>query len=265
VIWVITAAVAGLAPRLPTSEAENGQTSTLPCTRLAGMTATLVLTRDQLATPVGTLYVVTDAAGVVRALDWHDFEERMLRLLGLHYRSAFSLQVGTGPSSVRAALGAYFEGDVRALDALPVATSGSVFQREVWAALRRIPVGATWSYRQLAEDIGKPKAVRAVGLANGANPISVIVPCHRVIGAGGALTGYAGGLARKKWLLEHEGVQLSAAASRTRGAATGVRGSAAASDASAMAQRENPGAPATAGRDAPSDASATAQCLGARV
>jgi methylated-DNA-[protein]-cysteine S-methyltransferase len=213
VIWVsgpVTRA-AGLAPRLPTSEAENGQTSTLPCTRLAGMTATLVLTRDQLATPVGTLYVVTDAAGVVRALDWHDFEERMLRLLGLHYRSAFSLQVGTGPASVRAALGAYFEGDVHALDTLPVATGGSAFQREVWAALRRIPVGATWSYGKLADDIGRPKAVRAVGLANGANPISVIVPCHRVIGAGGALTGYAGGLTRKRWLLEHEGVQLAAA------------------------------------------------------
>jgi methylated-DNA-[protein]-cysteine S-methyltransferase len=100
---------------------------------------------------------------------------------------------------------------VRALDALPVATGGSAFQREVWAALRRIPVGATWSYGKLADDIGKPKAVRAVGLANGANPISVIVPCHRVIGAGGALTGYAGGLARKRWLLEHEGVQLTAA------------------------------------------------------
>ena len=180
------------------------------------MNATLVLTRDQLTTPVGTLFVVTDAAGVVRALDWHDFEERMLRLLGVHYRSGFSLSVGAAPAGVRAPLGAYFEGDVRALDALPVATSGSPFQREVWAALRRIPVGATWSYSQLAEGIGKPKAVRAVGLANGANPISVIVPCHRVIGSSGALTGYAGGIARKRWLLEHEGVQLAAAGKRAR-------------------------------------------------
>lgn len=176
------------------------------------MNPSLVLTRDQLATPVGTLYFVTDDRGVVRALDWHDYEERMLRLLGLHYRSAFRLKTGTGPASVRAALGAYFGGDTRALDALPVATGGSAFQREVWSALRRIPVGETWSYRQLAEQIEKPKAVRAVGLANGANPISVIVPCHRVIGASGALTGYAGGLARKRWLLEHEGVQLLPAA-----------------------------------------------------
>jgi methylated-DNA-[protein]-cysteine S-methyltransferase len=180
------------------------------------MTHSLVLTRDQLATPVGALYVVTDSAGVVRALDWQDFEARMLRLLELHYRSAFSLDVGTGPAHVRSALSAYFQGDVRALDALPVATGGSPFQREVWAALRRIPVGATWSYGQLAHGIAKPKAVRAVGLANGANPISVIVPCHRVIGANGTLTGYAGGLARKRWLLEHEGVQLSAADARSR-------------------------------------------------
>jgi methylated-DNA-[protein]-cysteine S-methyltransferase len=180
------------------------------------MTQALVLTRDQLATPVGTLYVVTDEAGVVRALDWQDFEERMLRLLRLHYRSAFSLNQGASPTSVRRALSAYFEGEVRGLDALPVATGGSPFQREVWGALRHIPVGATWSYRELAVHIGKPKAVRAVGLANGANPISVIVPCHRVIGAGGALTGYAGGLTRKRWLLEHEGVQLSAASSLVR-------------------------------------------------
>jgi methylated-DNA-[protein]-cysteine S-methyltransferase len=203
-------------PVLATSE--NGQTTLQHCTRLARMTQALVLTCDQLATPVGTLYVVTDEAGVVRALDWQDFEQRMLRLLGLHYRSAFSLSTGGGPTSVRLALGAYFEGDVRALDALPVATGGSPFQREVWAALRGIPAGATWSYGRLAGQIGKPKAVRAVGLANGANPISVIVPCHRVIGAGGALTGYAGGLARKRWLLEHEGVQLAAASTRVRAA-----------------------------------------------
>jgi methylated-DNA-[protein]-cysteine S-methyltransferase len=182
------------------------------------MTQAIVLTRDQLTTPVGTLYVVTDPDGVVRALDWHDFEARMLRLLGLHYKSAFTLRVGSGPAAVRGALAAYFAGDVRALDSLPVATGGSVFQREVWNALRCIPVGSTWSYSRLAEHIGKPRAVRAVGLANGANPVSVIVPCHRVIGASGALTGYAGGLLRKRWLLEHEGVQLAAAGSPSQGA-----------------------------------------------
>ena len=84
------------------------------------------------------------------------------------------------------------------------------FQREVWAALRAIPVGATTSYGRLAAAIGRPKAVRAVGLANGSNPIGIVVPCHRVIGADASLTGYGGGLERKRWLLEHEGVHLPA-------------------------------------------------------
>ena len=78
----------------------------------------------------------------------------------------------------------------------------------VWAALRRIPAGAAWSYKALAEHLGRPAAIRAVGLANGANPIGIVVPCHRVIGADGSLTGYGGGLPRKRWLLEHEGALL---------------------------------------------------------
>lgn len=195
------------------AKSENGQTTRRRRTKLAVMTHSLVLTCDQLTTPVGPLYVVTDPDGVVRALDWRDFEARMLRLLGLHYRAGFTLEHGQGPARVRRAITRYFAGELRALDDLPVATGGSAFQREVWSALRRIPVGSTWSYGQLAEQIAKPRAVRAVGLANGKNPISLIVPCHRVIGASGALTGYAGGIARKRWLLEHEGVQLSAAAS----------------------------------------------------
>jgi methylated-DNA-[protein]-cysteine S-methyltransferase len=104
---------------------------------------------------------------------------------------------------------AYFDGDVRALDALPVKTQGTAFQSEVWAALRAIPVGQTRSYGQLAAAIGRPSAVRAVGLANGSNPVGVIVPCHRVIGANGTLTGYAGGLERKRWLLAHEAANAS--------------------------------------------------------
>ena len=192
----------------PLATSENGQTTPRRSSRVAGMTQSIVLIRDQLTTPLGELLVVTDNQGAVRALDWLDFEARMLRLLGLHYGPGFELQQGRAPGPVRDALRAYFSGDVTALDALPVATGGSAFQREVWSALRRIPVGSTWSYGQLAEHIGKPKAVRAVGLANGANPISVIVPCHRVIGASGSLTGYAGGLERKRWLLVYEGVQL---------------------------------------------------------
>jgi O-6-methylguanine DNA methyltransferase len=99
-------------------------------------------------------------------------------------------------------------GDARALDALPKAEGGTDFQRRVWAALRRIPAGTAWSYGDLARQVGRPAAVRAVGQANGANPVALVQPCHRVIASGGGLGGYAGGLERKAWLLRHEGVNL---------------------------------------------------------
>lgn len=107
-------------------------------------------------------------------------------------------------ASAREQLALYFEGKLNAFD-LPLAPEGTAFQRAVWASLRKIPFGETWSYAGLAADIGKPKASRAVGLANGKNPISIVIPCHRVIGADGSLTGYGGGMERKRWLLEHEG------------------------------------------------------------
>jgi len=103
----------------------------------------------------------------------------------------------------RRELDAYFAGKLRAF-AVPVAPRGTAFQRQCWAALQNIPYGATRSYGQQAQAIGSPKAVRAVGLANGRNPISIIIPCHRVIGANGALTGYGGGMARKQTLLDLE-------------------------------------------------------------
>ncbi|HYT68048.1 MAG TPA: methylated-DNA--[protein]-cysteine S-methyltransferase [Vicinamibacterales bacterium] len=105
-----------------------------------------------------------------------------------------------------AVLTRYFDGDTTAIDTVPVELNGTAFQKNVWAALRRIPCGSTISYAELARRIGEPAAVRAVGAANGANPVAVVVPCHRVIGADGSLTGYGGGLDRKKWLLTHEGV-----------------------------------------------------------
>lgn len=163
------------------------------------------LTLDRLTTPVGEVLLITGPEGAVRALDFAGYEPRMHRLLARHSPGAI-LTEGRGPERVRKAVLAYFEGDVRALDALPVKTGGTDFQRSVWAALRAIPVGQTRSYGQLAAAIGSPKAVRAAGLANGQNPIALIVPCHRVIGANGTLTGYAGGLERKRWLLAHEGV-----------------------------------------------------------
>lgn len=107
---------------------------------------------------------------------------------------------------VAQALRRYFGGDLTALDALPAELNGTPFQKAVWQALRRIPPGTTISYGELARRIGQPTSVRAVGAANGANPVAVIVPCHRVIGSNGTLTGYGGGLDRKRWLLAHEGV-----------------------------------------------------------
>ena len=158
---------------------------------------------DRYASPIGEILLVTDERGMLRALDFHDFEARMLRLLRLHYGPR-TLEPGAAPPAVRQALDAYFAGDREALTASPWRTGGTAFQRAVWAGLAAIPPGETLTYGQLAARLGAPKAVRAVGLANGANPVGIVVPCHRVIGANGAMTGYAGGLERKRWLLEHE-------------------------------------------------------------
>ena len=166
------------------------------------------LTLDRVATPVGEVLLVTDGEGAVRALDFADYEARMTRLLARHAPGA-ALVEGRAPETLRRAVEAWFGGDLTALDGLTVKTGGTAFQRTVWAALRAIPAGETRSYGQLAAAIGAPKAVRAAGLANGQNPVAVIVPCHRVIGADGTLTGYAGGLERKRWLLKHEGAAIA--------------------------------------------------------
>ena len=104
-------------------------------------------------------------------------------------------------------LGEYFGGDRRTFD-LPIALHGTEFQRLVWRQLLAIPFGTTASYQDVANAVGRPRAVRAVGAANGQNPVSIVVPCHRVIGSDGSLTGYGGGLWRKEWLLRHEGSLL---------------------------------------------------------
>ena len=147
--------------------------------------------------------VVSDGENL-RALDFEDFEARMRKLLARHYGEV-SLQPARNPGGASRAVDDYFAGDFKALDAFPVADNGTAFQRLIWRQLRDIPAGSTSSYGALAARIGKPSASRAVGLANGANPISIAVPCHRLVGADGSLTGYAGGLARKRWLLLHEG------------------------------------------------------------
>ena len=155
------------------------------------------------SSPVGDIRLVSDADGGLRALDFDGHDDRMQRLLRLHYGEV-DLAPGPAPVAVTRALSASFDGDLSALDAVPTTTGGTDFQRSVWAALRDIPPGETMGYGQLAARIGRPSASRAVGAANGANPVAIIVPCHRVIGASGSLTGFGGGLARKAWLLEHE-------------------------------------------------------------
>jgi methylated-DNA-[protein]-cysteine S-methyltransferase len=160
---------------------------------------------DQLETPIGRLLIIADQDGNLRAADWSDHEKSMLQLLRAQYgQTEFHLEPAYNPNGLTDALGRYFAGDLQAIDALPVQTAGTPFQREVWSALRTIPCGTTISYGTLAQQIGRPAAVRAVGLANGSNPIPIVVPCHRVIGSNGKLTGYGGGLDRKRWLLEHE-------------------------------------------------------------
>lgn len=165
----------------------------------------ITLTVERIPSPIGTMVLLSDEQDRVRGLDWDDFGDRMHRLLRIRYGvGGFVLVDRQSPSSSRRALDAYFAGQLDAIERVPVETGGTTFQREVWKALRGIPAGRTKSYGQLAAEIGRPRAVRAVGLANGANPIGLVVPCHRVIGADRSLTGYGGGLDRKRWLLEHE-------------------------------------------------------------
>ena len=162
---------------------------------------------DRLPTPIGTALLVTDTAGVLRALDWEEYQPRMRELLRLQY-GAVDLKDARAPREVRSALTAYFKGDLDRLKAIRWRVAGTPFQRKVWTALPEIPAGTTLSYGALAAKLNVPTAMRAVGHANGSNPISVVAPCHRLIGASGSLVKYGGGLERKRWLLEHEGATL---------------------------------------------------------
>lgn len=168
---------------------------------------------DRLETPIGIALLVTDDQGFLRALDWSDYESRLHRLLRRHYGDVI-LQDAPAPKSMTQALKSYFSGDLDQLTTIKWRTGGTSFQRNVWTALQTIPAGGTSSYGAFATRLNVPNAARAVGLANGANPVGVVVPCHRLIGADGSLTGYGGGLARKQWLLAHEGATFKAAASR---------------------------------------------------
>lgn len=177
----------------------------------------LTFIMDRAPTPIGDMLVVVDRDGNLRGTDFFDHEERMRTLLRQQYarEGAVAIVEGPAPKAIRAAIDAYFEGDLAAIDKLPVKTGGTPFQREVWRLLRLIPAGKTTTYGKLAARLGVPNAARAVGMANGANPIGVIVPCHRVIGSDASLTGYGGGLPRKQWLLTHEGAAFRSMATAT--------------------------------------------------
>lgn len=161
---------------------------------------------DEISSPIGRIQFASDATAICW-LEFAGIEGRMESLLKKRFGACAFRRAD--PHGLKPKLQAYFNGDLHALDDVQVNTGGSAFQRSVWKELREIPVGATWTYGQLAARLGDPNACRAVGHANGQNPVSIIVPCHRVIGAGARLTGYGGGLERKHWLLVHEGAILA--------------------------------------------------------
>ncbi|MEM9906095.1 MAG: methylated-DNA--[protein]-cysteine S-methyltransferase [Cyanobacteria bacterium P01_D01_bin.44] len=160
----------------------------------------------QVESPIGQILVVTQG-DVLCSVDFEGYEDRMMALLKKRY-GALDLKKGGKMGGICDRIRAYLSGDLHSLDDIPTETSGTEFQQQVWHALRSIPPGSVITYGELAQQIGRPKAVRAVGMTNGLNPIAIVLPCHRVVGANGKLTGYAGGLARKRWLLAHEGVDL---------------------------------------------------------
>lgn len=169
----------------------------------------LRLLEDKIATPLGPLWVICDEQYHLRAVEWEEHSNRMEELLNIHYRAeGYERVAASNPNGLSQKLADYFSGDLSIIESLPTATAGTPFQRQVWQALRTIPCGQVMHYGQLADVLGRPGAARAVGAANGSNPVSIVVPCHRVIGRNGTMTGYAGGVGRKEWLLRHEGYLL---------------------------------------------------------
>jgi methylated-DNA-[protein]-cysteine S-methyltransferase len=156
--------------------------------------------------PIGAVLVAC-RGNTLCALDFEDHEDRMLTELRSRFHNFRRVEV-PDPGGVCTRLRSYFKGDIEALDDIEVDGGGTSFQRKVWKGLRRIKAGQISSYGALAKRLGIPAAVRAVGHANAVNPISIVVPCHRVICSDGSLTGYGGGIDRKAWLLEHEGVEI---------------------------------------------------------
>jgi O-6-methylguanine DNA methyltransferase len=163
----------------------------------------IVFHRLRYRSPIGGIECLFDESAVV-ALDFGRLPRRTRALLARHFGTV-RIEPSDDRLGIASLLDRYFAGDIRALERVPVRHYGTEFQQKVWTALRRIPAGRTTSYGALARKLGLPHAQRAVGAANGANPIAIVVPCHRVIGSNDALVGYGGGIERKRWLLRHEG------------------------------------------------------------
>lgn len=166
-----------------------------------------VLLTDEIPSPIGGIILVsleTARGHSLCAVEFDDCLERLHRSLKGRFKR-YDLQSAQNPGGHSQKLAAYFKGHLTAIDDLPVDSGGTAFQQRVWQALRRVPAGETWQYGEMAKKLGRLDAPRAVGAANGRNPLSIVVPCHRLVGSTGKLTGYGGGLKRKEWLLRHEG------------------------------------------------------------
>lgn len=168
----------------------------------------IALVTDEIPSPIGGVILVAretaDSRFALCAVEFDDCLDRLHRNLRAHFKD-YDLKKADNPGGYCSAMQAYFDGELEAIDGLLIDSGGTEFQQEVWLRLRSIPAGETWRYGEMAAKLGRPDAPRAVGAANGRNPLSIVVPCHRLIGSSGKLTGYAGGLKRKQWLLEHEG------------------------------------------------------------
>jgi methylated-DNA-[protein]-cysteine S-methyltransferase len=152
---------------------------------------------------IGPIHIVADGATLL-AMEFGDVEHRLMPMLRARYAADVLLEPVEDLHDIADAIRAYLDGDIHAVDTLAVDGGGTAFQREAWDVLRRIPPGEVRTYGQMAALLGRPNAARAIGSANALNPISLVVPCHRLVGSTGALTGYGGGIERKRWLLAHE-------------------------------------------------------------
>ncbi len=167
--------------------------------------ALIALATETIETPIGRLVLLADGEGRLCAAEFEDCSHRLDRWLHRRFGAdGYVLVPGHIAADITRAFSDYFAGKIEALDRIAVNFTGTDFQNAVWRALRQVEPGKPLAYSALAARIGKPRAIRAVGAANGANPLSVVVPCHRLVGAGGDLVRYGGGIERKRWLLDHE-------------------------------------------------------------